>query len=47
MIGVSNPDATDEQLQQLVLTALKTGNLYVWDGKSIYSSNMCPACSSP
>lgn len=46
-IALSNPNASEEELETLVYEALKTGELYVWDGNDIYYSNTCPYCIYP
>ncbi len=46
-IAILNPNVSDEDLQQIIMSALQEGQLYVWDGSDIYFSNACPMCSVP
>ena len=46
-IAISSPNASEAQLQQLAMSALQAGQLYVWDESDIYFSDQCPACSFP
>ena len=46
-IAIDNPNASKEELKNLVYEALTSGELYVWDGNDIYYSNECPYCIYP
>jgi len=41
-IAISFPNASNVQLQALVMAALNEGRLYVWNGTNIYLSNLVP-----
>ena len=44
-IALENPNASNKDLQELVLAALISGQLVVWDRIDIYYSDQCPACN--
>jgi hypothetical protein len=47
-IAISNPNISDEELQNKIFEALKAGKLYVWDrSNDIYYSDECPECIYP
>lgn len=43
-IGSNYPSAPSHILAAMVLQALQNGELSVWDGNEIYSSDQCPLC---
>ncbi len=43
-IALANPNATPDQLMDLIYQALISGNLVVWDGQHVYYSDECPDC---
>ncbi len=46
-IALANPNASNAEFQELVMDALVSGKLYVWDGNDIYYSDQCPMCIYP
>ena len=43
-IALENPGISNEELLDLILQALTSGQLVVWDGNDIYYSDECPEC---
>ncbi len=46
-IAVAHPNSSNVELQDLVMDALVSGQLVVWDGNDIYYSDQCPMCIYP